>query len=53
MLGESPEVGTHIHAKTGLLGEVVEVTDDIVRVDFDPERSGQQLTFDIEVLEIE
>lgn len=53
MLGGSPEVDAHIHAKTGLLGEVVEVTDDIVRVDFDPERSGQQLTFDIEVLEIE
>jgi FKBP-type peptidyl-prolyl cis-trans isomerase 2 len=29
------------------------VGDETVTVDFDPERSGQTLTFDVEVLEIE
>ena len=53
MVADSAEVGRQIHAKTGLLGEVVDVDDDIVTVDFDPERSGQVVTFDVEVLEIE
>ncbi|WP_318570562.1 FKBP-type peptidyl-prolyl cis-trans isomerase [Salinigranum marinum] len=53
MVGEPAEPGQEIHAKTGLLGEVVAVDDEMVRVDFDPERSGQTLTFDVEVREIE
>lgn len=53
MVKEPAEVGQRIHAKTGLLGEVVDVDDDTVTVDFDPERSGQILTFDVEVIEIE
>ena len=53
MVGEVADVGLQVHAKTGLLGEVVKVDDDSVTVDFDPERSGQELTFDVEVLEIE
>jgi len=53
MVKEPAAVGQQIHAKTGLLGEVVEVDDDSVAVDFDPARSGQVLTFDVEVLEIE
>jgi len=50
---ESAEVGAEIHAKTGLLGEVVAVDEESVTVDFDPERAGQTLTFEVEVLEIE
>jgi FKBP-type peptidyl-prolyl cis-trans isomerase 2 len=46
-------VGQEIHALTGLLGEVVSVDADSVIVDFDPDRSGQVLTFDVEVLKNE
>lgn len=53
MVGEPAEVGTEIHAKTGLLGEVVTVDEESVTVDFDPDRAGQTLTFDVEVLEVE
>jgi len=53
MVEESAEVGAEIHAKTGLLGEVVAVDEESVPVDFDPERAGQTLTFEVEVLEIE
>lgn len=52
MVGEPAETGQEIHAKTGLLGVVVAVDDETVTVDFDPERSGQTLTFDVEVPEI-
>ncbi len=52
MVEDPVEVGQEIHAMTGLLGEVVEVTDDSVIVDFDPERSDDILTFDVEILEI-
>lgn len=38
---------------TGLLEEVVETTADSVTVDFDPDRSGEVLIFDVEVLEVE
>ena len=34
-------------------GEVVAVDEDVVTVDFDPERSGQSLTFDVEVIDVE
>lgn len=51
---EEPAVpGLQVHAKTGLLGEVTDVDDGSVTIDFDPERSGQVLTFDVEVLEID
>ena len=53
MVDAPAEVGARIHAMTGLLGEVVAVDDDVVTVDFDPERSGQVLTFEVEVLEVE
>ena len=53
MVDGPAEVGLQVHAMTGLLGEVVEVDDDAVTVDFDPERAGQVLTFEVEVLEIE
>lgn len=53
MAGDPAEVGREVHAMTGLLGRVVEVTDDSVTVDFDPDRSGDVLTFDVEVVEVE
>lgn len=53
MVEEPAEIGREIHATTGLLGEVVGVDEETVTVDFDPERAGQTLTFDLEVLEVE
>lgn len=53
MIGERPVEGREIHAKTGLLGEVVALDEETVTVDFDPERAGETLTFDVEILEIE
>lgn len=53
MVGEPAETGMKIHALTGLLGEVVAVDTDTVTVDFDPERSGEILSFDVEVLEVD
>jgi peptidyl-prolyl cis-trans isomerase B (cyclophilin B) len=53
MVGDPPEVGMEIHAEIGLLGEVVAVDGEAVTVDFDPERSGETLTFEVEVAEVE
>lgn len=53
MLEEPAETGREIRLATGLLGEVVAVDGETVTVDFDPERAGQSLTFDVEVLEVE
>lgn len=53
MIDEPAETGREVHALTGLLGEVVEVTADSVTVDFDPDRSGEVSTFEVEVLEVE
>ncbi|MEF8776574.1 MAG: hypothetical protein V5A43_08755 [Haloarculaceae archaeon] len=52
MVGEAPEEGTDVHALTGLLGTVV-AHDDTVTVDYEPERTGQSPTFEVEVLKIE
>lgn len=53
MVGKSAAPGQEVRAETGLLGEVVAVGDEGVTVDFDPERAGQTLAFDVEVLEVE
>ncbi len=53
MVGEPARRGLEIRAKTGLLGEVVSADEESVTVDFDPARSGQVLTFEVEVLDIE
>lgn len=53
MVDEPPAEGTEIRAKTGLLGEVVDVDADSVTVDFDPGRAGETLTFEVEVLDVE
>lgn len=53
MVGEAPEAGADVHALTGLLGKVVDVDEESVTVDYDPDHAGQSLTFDVEVVEIE
>lgn len=53
MVGQPARDGMEVHALTGLLGEVVALDERSVTLGFDPERSGQPLTFDVEVFEIE
>lgn len=50
-LGEEPEVGMHIHTQDAH-GDVVEVEDDTVVVDFNHELAGETLVFEIEVVEV-
>jgi peptidyl-prolyl cis-trans isomerase B (cyclophilin B) len=50
-LGEEPEVGMHIHTQDAH-GDVVEVEDDSVIVDFNHELAGETLVFEIEVVEV-
>jgi len=53
MTGDPATEGADVHALTGLLGTVVAVEEASVTVDYDPDRAGQPLTFEVEVLEIE
>ena len=50
-LGEEPEVGMHIHTEEAH-GDIVEVEDDTVIVDFNHELAGETLVFEIEVVEV-
>jgi peptidyl-prolyl cis-trans isomerase B (cyclophilin B) len=50
-LGEEPEVGMHIHTQDAH-GDVVEVEDETVVVDFNHELAGETLVFEIEVVEV-
>ena len=52
MLGQTPEEGTYLEAQSGQQGEVIEVTEAVVRVDFNPDLAGETLAFDVEILEI-
>ncbi len=52
MVGETPEVGLHVHAENGLHGDVTAVRDDDVEVDFNHELAGKTLVFDIEVVDV-
>ncbi len=51
-VGEEPERGMHIHAENSH-GDVVEVTEDSVTVDFNHELAGDSLVFEVEVVEVE
>lgn len=53
MLDGPAEVGAEVHTSTGLIGEIIEVDDEVVTIDIDPTRSGQVLTFEVEVVEID
>ncbi|MFP4188866.1 MAG: peptidylprolyl isomerase, partial [Halobacteriales archaeon] len=50
-LGEEPEVGMHIHTEQAH-GNIIEVEDDAVTVDFNHELAGETLVFEIEVVEV-
>ena len=51
--GRDPEVGLEIQTEEGLPGEVVDVDDETVSVDFNHELAGETLTFDVEVVSVE
>ena len=51
--GRNPEVGLEIQTEEGLPGEVVDVDDETVRVDFNHKLAGETLTFDVEVVSVE
>ncbi len=53
MVGAPPEIGTKVRTETGLVGSVAELEPDRVTVDFDPDRTGDVLTFEIQVLSVE
>ncbi|XGI83858.1 peptidylprolyl isomerase [Halorutilales archaeon Cl-col2-1] len=50
--GAEPEVGMHVHAQGGAHGDVIEVDDDTVVVDFNHELAGEDLVFEVEVVGI-
>lgn len=51
--GRDPEVGLEIQTEEGLPGEVVDVDDETVSVDFNHELAGETLAFDVEVVSVE
>jgi len=51
--GELPEEGTYLEAEDGTRGEITEIDDGSVHVDFNSELAGETLEFDIEVLAVE
>jgi peptidylprolyl isomerase len=50
--GEVPEVGSQVQASNGATGTILEVTDTTVTVDFNHPLAGEDLTFEIELVEI-
>lgn len=50
--GQTPDEGDQLEAESGQRGEVTTVTDEIVRVDFNPALAGETLEFEVEILEI-
>lgn len=51
--GELPEVGAYLEAEDGTRGEITDIDDGSVHVDFNSELAGETLEFDIEVLAVE
>jgi FKBP-type peptidyl-prolyl cis-trans isomerase 2 len=51
--GELPEEGAYLEAEDGTRGEITDIDDGSVHVDFNSELAGETLEFDIEVLAVE
>lgn len=49
---KAPEVGMQIESDQGIRGELIDVDEDSVRVDFNHELAGETLEFEIELLEV-
>jgi FKBP-type peptidyl-prolyl cis-trans isomerase 2 len=50
--GQVPEVGSQVQASNGATGTILEVADTTVTVDFNHPLAGEDLTFEIELVEI-
>ncbi|MFC6905888.1 FKBP-type peptidyl-prolyl cis-trans isomerase [Halalkalicoccus tibetensis] len=53
MLGQPPEEGMMIQTEQQQVGEIVDVTEEVVRIDFNHELAGETLEFDVEVVSID
>lgn len=53
IVGELPEVGSFIQFGQGSVGEVVSVGEDHVEVDLNHRYAGEELVFEVEILDIE
>lgn len=51
-IGQEPEEGAYIRSKTGGVGEIVQVADDIVEIDFNHELAGETIEFEFEVVDV-
>lgn len=52
MVGQEPTEGTYVETQDGAFGEVVDVDEETVRIDFNHELAGETLEFDVEVVEV-
>ncbi|MFW5905234.1 MAG: FKBP-type peptidyl-prolyl cis-trans isomerase [archaeon] len=50
--GESPQEGMQVQAQQGQLGTIVDVGDDVVRIDFNHELAGETLEFEVEIVDV-
>ena len=53
MVGQDAEVGMHVHTQDGAHGDVTEVDEDTVTLDFNHELAGETLEFEVEVVSVE
>ncbi|ADJ14018.1 FKBP-type peptidyl-prolyl cis-trans isomerase [Halalkalicoccus jeotgali] len=51
--GQAAEEGMQIQTENGQIGEVIDVGEDVVRIDFNHELAGETLEFDVEVVSID
>ncbi|MFB6282831.1 MAG: peptidylprolyl isomerase [Halobacteria archaeon] len=52
ILGQEPEEGMCVQTEGGAHGDITEVEEDSVTIDFNPHLAGETLMFDIEVLDV-
>lgn len=50
--GEAPEEGAYLQTQDGSLAEIIEVSDETVRVDFNHQLAGETLEFEVEIVDV-
>ena len=50
---EKLPVGAQVQLSNGMLAKVLEVTDEHITIDANPELAGQSLTFDVELVKLQ
>ncbi|MFB6184461.1 MAG: peptidylprolyl isomerase [Haloarculaceae archaeon] len=51
--GTDPEVGDHVKLEGGRHGEIIEASEETVRIDFNHDHAGETLEFDVEIVDVE